>query len=600
MAASRNDQIVMEALTLLNSGDEAKAKQLLEGVLKRQPTHPQGAKLLAMIHGGHEEDDKALIFLQRSIIGDPTDGETRFMLGNVLLGLKRHKEAAAAYREALRIAPGNVAASDGLGKCLISLGRYQEAITVFRAAINANPDNPDPYGNMGGALVTIAKMEEALAVADEGLRRMPGNAALLEFAAYTMNFPRGTDHAAIKDLHVRFGQALVAASNRPEPAFRRSPDPDRPLRVGFLSGDFAFHACAMFMKAPLLNFNHDDIQPVCFSTVRQTDGGDAPFKSACEWRNIDSRDPAEVAASILSADLDILIDCSGLTEGHRLGALVPRVAPIQCTWLGYPNTTGLPSMDYRIVDWLTDPQGSECQATERLIRLPGCFLCYTPPENAPPPTPTRAALDPDAPITFGSFNRMTKVTPAALDAWAQILRRVPNSRLLLKLRIPSEELRQDAVALFEKRGIEGSRIQMMPFLKHSRDAAAMYAEMDIALDSFPYNGTTTTCEATWMGVPVITLEGDSHRSRVGVSLNSVLGLRDLIAATPADYIETAVRLSADRSSLADFKASLRNRMAASPLCDAPAYAAKFAAALRGIWRAWCAQRSRERQGTSPT
>lgn len=348
----------------------------------------------------------------------------------------------------------------------------------------------------------------------------------------------------------------------------------------------------MFMKAPLLHFDRARVVPYCFSTVSHTDGGDAPFRASCEWRDLAGTDADGIARAILAENIDILVDCSGLTEGHRLAALVPRAAPIQCTWLGYPNTTGLPTMDYRIVDWFTDPPGAEAQATEKLQRLPGCFLCYTPPEGSPEPALTPATVDAasTAPITFGCFNRMTKMTPHAVETWSAVLRAVPESRLLLKLRINSAELHRSAVARFEAHGVEGERIQMLPFLKYSTDAAAMYSGMDIALDTFPYNGTTTTCEANWMGVPVIVLAGDSHRARVGVSLNTALGLTDLIAKDREEYVAVAAALAADRARLIDLKRTLRARMAASPLCDAPAYARKFEQALREIWRAWCVAR----------
>jgi predicted O-linked N-acetylglucosamine transferase (SPINDLY family) len=593
MAATRNDQIVMQALDLLNAGREAEAETLLDGVLKRQPTNGGAAKLKAMILGGREDDAGALIYLQRSVIGEPRDGATRYMLGNVLLNLKRYRDAAAAYREALRLSPGDVAACDGLGKCLISLGQYHEAERVFRAAIAAHPDSPNAYGNMGGVLVAIAKMREAVEVAREGLRRMPNEPALLEMAAFTMNFPEGVDPIELREMHRRMGASYAAKSKRPEPVFTNDPDPERTLRVGFLSGDYSHHACALFMKAPLLNFDRSRLVPVCLSTVRHTDGGDEPFRACCEWCELEGLTEDAIARAILARQLDIVVDCSGLTQGHRLAALVPRVAPVQCTWLGYPNTTGVPTMDYRIVDWLTDPEGTDTHVTEKLLRLPGCFLCYTPAEGLPEPGLTAATADAasEAPITFGCFNRMTKVTPGAVDAWAAILRAVPNSRLLLKLRIASEELRRDAVDLFESRGIDGSRVQMLPFMHHSVDAAGMYRDMDIALDSFPYNGTTTTCEATWMGVPVVVLEGTAHRSRVGVSLNSAMGLSELIGRSVEEYIAIAVRLASDRAALAAFKSSLRGRMAASPLCDGVAYAKTFEQTLRGVWRGWCAART---------
>jgi predicted O-linked N-acetylglucosamine transferase (SPINDLY family) len=262
---------------------------------------------------------------------------------------------------------------------------------------------------------------------------------------------------------------------------------------------------------------------------------------------------------------------------------------VQATWLGYPNTTGAPTVDWRLVDEFTDPPGAEAHCTERPMRLETCFLCFTPDRDAPEATltPATASADSAAPVVFGSFNRMTKVNDATLDAWAAVLRAVPDSRMLVKLRIMSDELLAQTRDLFARRGVEGSRITPLPFTKSSQEHALMYAQMDVALDAFPYNGTTTTCEAAWMGVPVVTLAGTNHRGRVGVTLNTALGQPELIAHDVDDYVRIAAGLAADRAALGRRRLGLRARMAASPLCDATGYAARFERALRAMWHERC-------------
>ncbi len=579
-----------QAIALLNQGQEEQARALLLGVLKRSPMDALANKWMAMIHGAHDEYDRAAFFMQRAVASSPRDGELRYILGNVYMGLRKHKESAAAYREALKIVPGNIAASDGLGKCLISLGEYAQAIKVFEQAIAANPDNGDAYGNFAVSLTIIAKMQEAVDVCRRGLARLPDHPGLLETLAYSMNFPQGMDHAEHRRMHERVAASFARIADRPEPVFTVDRNPFRPLRVGFLSGDYSQHACATFMRAPLLNFDRSRVVPVCVATQRHTDGGDADFRKACEWLDVSAMGVNDTARAIEAAKIDILIECSGYTEGHRLRSLVPRTAPIQCTWLGYPNTTGMPTIDYRIIDAITDPPESEWHCTETLARLPGCFLCFTPDATAAPATATPACTDPAAPIVFGSFNRMTKVTPATLDAWCAVLRAVPNSRMLLKLRIASEELRRDTVELFTSRGIDASRVEMTPFTQKADEHARMYARIDIALDCFPYNGTTTTCEATWMGVPVVVVMGDCHRARVGASLNTALGLPELIAANVEEYVAIAVGLASDRAKLAALKASLRERMRGSLLCDGAGYARRFEGLLREIWLRYVASR----------
>jgi len=364
----------------------------------------------------------------------------------------------------------------------------------------------------------------------------------------------------------------------------KSGDSNRPLRVGFLSGDFGHHVCAAFMKPLLLNFDRAKVVPYCYST-QPDDGGEGPFKEKCAWRAVHDKSDDDAAAMVMSDEIDILIECSGLTPGKRFGVLVPRCAPLQCTWLGYPNTTGLPTVDVRIVDSLTDQIGSEWQCSERLARIEGCFLCYTPNPWAGEAALTPATASPDsiAPIVFGSFNRITKISDATVKTWCDVLKAVPNSRMLIKLQTMSKQLREAAVARFTSRGVASERIEIAPWEYDAAAHARMYARLDIALDSFPYNGTTTTCEAMWMGVPVVVLAGDSHRSRVGVSLVNAVGMPELVAASTDDYVHIAAGLAGDRARLASIKMSLRGRMAASALRDEVGYTRRFEILLRQLW-----------------
>lgn len=583
-------------MDMLNAGQEAQARAFLEAHLKKRPSDAIANKLMAMIHGAHHQDEQAYFYIQRAAFAAPKDGHIRFMQANVALSLKRYKEAAAAYKECVKIAPGDVGSLDGLAKCQISMGQYDLACQSFEAAIAAHPEDPSAWGNYANALVLIAKLDKALEVAKRGLIQLPDNPALLEFIAYSSNFPSQMDNVELRQWHERLGRVFAQEREKVPPhVLTNSLDPHKPLKVGFLSGDFSLHACSFFMKGPLLHFDPSQVIPYCFSTQSHVDGGDEPFKKHCQWRDVSELSLDDTARAIVHEGIDILIECSGLTQGHRLRALIPRVAPLQCTWLGYPNTTGIPTMDYRIVDAVSDPPEHDNHKSEKPLRLPGCFLCFTPDPQASEPELTPATLafkdGPNAgatkePIVFGSFNRMTKVSPATIDAWCAVLRAVPDSKMLLKLRIMSDELAAEARAHFTSRGIDGARIEMVPFTSKSYEHSRMYSRMDIALDAFPYNGTTTTCEATWMGVPVVVMSGESHRSRVGMTLNTALGLEELIASDVTEYIDIAQRLAHDRTRLAQLKMSLRERMRSSRLCDAQSYARGFEQALRGVWTQW--------------
>jgi len=282
------------------------------------------------------------------------------------------------------------------------------------------------------------------------------------------------------------------------------------------------------------------------------------------------------------------VDLAGHTGNNRLLAFRYRPAPVQITYLGYCNTTGLPAMQYRITDEWADPPGQEAFHTEELVRLPGGFLCYQPPAGAPPVADAPAARA--GFITFGSFNIASKTTPEVVALWARILHAVPESRLILKNRSTRDQDTRDRYyALFQQHGIERERIDQISWLADHDAHLGLYSRIDIGLDTFPYNGTTTTCEALWMGVPVITLCGDRHAARVGVSLLTRLGLTELIAKTPDDYLQIARRLSQDPHTLSELRHSLRGRMQASTLGDAVAFTRELEDTYRGLWGRWCAK-----------
>jgi protein O-GlcNAc transferase len=293
-----------------------------------------------------------------------------------------------------------------------------------------------------------------------------------------------------------------------------------------------------------------------------------------------------LAERIRHDGIDILVDLVGHTAMNRLLVFARRPAPIQVTWLGYPNTTGLTAIDYRLVDAVTDPEGeADALASETLVRLPGGFLCYGGHGGAPAPGPAPCLAT--GTVTFGSFNSPPKLSAATLDAWAQVLARLPESRLLLKGK-PFADAATRALYLgrLAERGVAPERVELAAWLPDQAHLA-LYDRIDIALDPFPYNGTTTTCQALWMGVPVVALRGDRHASRVGASLLTQIGLTDLIADSVEAYVETAIALAGDPARLADLRHSLRPRMAASPLCDATGFARKIEQAYRTMWQRWC-------------
>ena len=326
----------------------------------------------------------------------------------------------------------------------------------------------------------------------------------------------------------------------------------------------------------------------CYAEVKRPDDVTERFKALADhWRETVGLSDEAVAAQIAADGIDILVDLAGHTAANRLLVFALKPAPVQVTWLGYPHFTGLSAIDYRLVDAVTDPEDDVIStSSEKLVRLDGTFACYGPAPAAPPPA-SPPSLDSGI-ITFGSFNNPTKYSAATMDAWAELLARVPEARLLLKgLPFADASTRASYLACFNERGVSAQRTTLVRSTPYWAYHLARYGEIDIALDPFPYNGHTTTCEALWMGVPVVTLRGDRHSGRIGASLLTSVGLDELIANNVEEYVDIAMRLAHDRSRLAHLRNSLRAQMGASPLCDAPRFARKIETAYRSMWRLWC-------------
>ncbi|CAN0278804.1 unnamed protein product, partial [Phaeothamnion confervicola] len=371
-------------------------------------------------------------------------------------------------------------------------------------------------------------------------------------------------------------------ATRPKPA---EPQPGRRLRVGYASPDFCSHSCSYFLVPLLAGHDRNAVEVFAYSDVASPDGLTAAFRGLVpNWRETTGLDDKAFVARVREDRIDILVDCAGHTQGNRLAAFARRPAAVQATWLGFPDTTGLDAFDARIVDGISDPQpAADGLASEPLARIPGGFLAYMPPPFAPTvgPSPLAASGLP----TFGSFNNLPKVTARTLDLWAAALRAVPAARMVVKARgLDEPELQAKLRAGFAARGIEPARVEPVGFVGAIQDHIARYAGIDVALDTTPYNGTTTTCEALWMGVPVVALAGDRHAARVGASLLAQLGAGDWVARDADSFAAIAAGLVADGARLAAIRSGLRARMAGSALCDGVRLARGFEALYRRLWQ----------------
>jgi predicted O-linked N-acetylglucosamine transferase (SPINDLY family) len=513
--------------------------------------------------------------------------EAKLNLANLWLIQKKFDAAGDAYREIAARRPDLPGVFSNLGMVLRTQGRMAEALDAYRRSLTINPADPAAHANLGNVLADLGQLDEARASYERALALKPDYADVRSSVLMLLNYDPAQTPETLLAAHRRFEAALPPL---PAPAVHANPrDPDRPLRIGYVSADFCAHPVGYFVLPVLAAHDPQRVVVHAYSGRLVEDAVTAQIRGhAAAWRTTVGVDDAALDAQIRTDGIDILVDLAGHTAGNRLTAFARKPAPIQVTWLGYPATTGLTAIDHRLTDAFADPAGAESHGVEHLVRLPGGFHCYVPAEDAPDvaPAPARG----QGHVTFGSFNNLSKVNPRVIAAWGRVLAAVPNSRLLLKARpLADPDTRARYLASFERAGVAPERVSLIATADSWRDHMGQYGQVDVALDTFPYNGTTTTCDALWMGVPVIALRGDRHAGRVGVSLLSHVGLPELIADTLDDYVAKAAALAGDPDRLAALRGGLRQRLVESPIGDPQRFARSLEDAYRALWRAWCAR-----------
>lgn len=529
---------------------------------------------------------------RKALALDIKSPRTRYLLGLASQAQGNLSEAIAQHLRAIALQPDHADAFNSLGTAYQGQGKLAEAIDAYRQSILLKPELAEAYNNMGNALGARGEYEEAIEAYRGALALKPDYAMANSNLLFCLNYLPNVAAEEVFAEYLRWADRHAPASTQVS-AHDNDNDPERRLRIGYVSPDFRTHSVSYFIEPLLAAHDREHYQIFGYSDVRQRDGVTERLAGlADQWRDVVALDDEQLAELVRADGIDVLVDLAGHSSRNRLGVFAQKPAPVQVSYLGYPNTTGLPTMDYRLTDSVADPPGeSDEYYTEELIRLPQCFVCYRPPEPSPDVQLTRPAAAAGH-VTFGSFNNASKATPEVIELWSRILKEVPESRLIIKSRqFEDEATRNRFTELFAACDVPLERIDLYPHAPDRTQHLALYNKVDIGLDPFPYNGTTTTCEALWMGVPVIVMAGRVHASRVGASLMSSLGLEELVAQDPLSYLQRAVSLASDVTLLSELRFELRGRLAVSPICDADQLTLDVEGAYRSMWQQWCRSRT---------
>jgi predicted O-linked N-acetylglucosamine transferase (SPINDLY family) len=562
------------------------AKRLYQQIVEKDRADDHAWVMLGITHALLNELDAAESCLQKAVSLNPCNFDALYNLGRAQYGRGQLESASVSYQQALHLKPDHIDTLVGLGLSAAGMGQWTQAQHFYEQILRQNPGHAAALDNLANVMKSQGRAERAIPYYRQAWAANP-LAATYSNLLLCLHYPATHDPLAVFQEHLAWGATQTRGHLQPD--FKQTDrNPNRKLRIGYVTPDLRAHSVAYFLE-PLL-VHHDRSQFEVFSYL-ELGVGDAMTRRLLEFagtvRNTSGISDDKVAAMIHADEIDILIDLAGHTNKNRLPVFARKPAPIQITYLGYPNTTGLSTIDYRLTDAWADPPGmTEHLHSEKLLRLEKGFLCFTPPAESHAITPLPSIAQ--GYITFGSFNALSKITAEMLEIWARILLEIPHSRLLIKNAQLTDPTLQNCLRdQLVRHGVASERVDILGQTSKEEHMAA-FGRVDIALDSFPYHGTTTTCDTLWMGVPVITLAGKSHVSRVGVSLLMRMGQDKWITDTAEEYIEAAVRLANSGAELSQLRQNLRAMFERSGLCDGLSFTRDVESAYRRAWQAWCA------------
>ena len=514
---------------------------------------------------------------------DPFRTDVMLVLGMLFKQTRQINKAKKLFEKILQQEQHPLVYNE-LGYICQCMGHMTEAIKYQTKAVEADPNNAELLANLARMLIGTGKAREGINLFRKAIEIEPANAAMHSNFLFNLHFLPNLDPQMLFEEHQRWGR-IHAAASLGKVSHSNDPHPNRMLRIGYISPDFCTHPVAYFFEPLLDGHNRNDVEVFGYGNVRMPGTVTERLKRKFDnYRNIRGLEDQTVVDMIRQDKIDILVELSGHTTDNRLLVMANKPAPIQVTYLGSPDTTGMEAIDYRFTDTRANPPESQKYNTEELVILPDGFLCYKPSDFAPPVAPLPAFRNDY--ITFGSFNSSSEIHPHIIELWARILRANSGSRILLKFGVSTDRrMNRHYFSQFEQRGISSNRVAICGW-KTMDEHLGLYGQVDIVLDTYPCNGFTTTCEALWMGVPVISLAGECHASRIGLSILNTVGLDFLAASTPDEYVAKAAALAANYQALAKLRSSMRPRMKDSALCDAKGFARKVEAAYRKMWHRW--------------
>ncbi|MGH8533322.1 MAG: tetratricopeptide repeat protein [Gammaproteobacteria bacterium] len=569
--------------TLRGQGKHSAARESLQRAIQLKPKMPEAHYVLGRVLHAQGRLAEALECLDRALALRSRYFQVHNHRGVVLLGQKRYEAAIAALRQAIAYAPDFAPAWLNLGAVFQEMGRLTQAVEHYRRALSLKRAYPEAHSNLAAALRDLGDLDGAVEHYRRALALMPGLAQvhsnlLFLLAYHPQASPESlyTEHVAWNARHARALKPVLLhhANER---------NPERRLRVGYVSPDLRGHVCSHYLEPLLANHDPAAVELFAYAEVLRPDRTTERFRQVVpNWRSTVGQSHAMVADQIRRDGIDILVDCAGHTSNNRLLVFAQGPAPIQVTWLGYPHTTGLDTIDYLLSDVYCMKPGVEAWFTEAPYRLPSIFACYRPRLDMPPVSPSPALRQ--GYVTFGSLTRVARLNEEVVATWAQLLRRVPEARLALNTKSLDDPMMQARLReRFAAHGVASERL----LLDYTSPPWSFFEAVDVVLDLFPQCSCTTALESLWMGVPVVTLAGQLPLGRFTASFLNAMGLEEWVTGDLDAYIDRAARAAADRPTLVRLRAELRARMAQSPICDERGFARAMEAAYRAMWRTWC-------------